>query len=96
MRILTVVLSAALALILATVAEGDRRASGRESGAELVGRRAPEWTFDRWIHSPPLSIESLRGKVVLLRWWTEGCHYCATTLPVLERVRVRDRARVWL
>jgi thiol-disulfide isomerase/thioredoxin len=91
MRIFTVAAGASLALILATGDTGDSHAGSRTPGAELIGRRAPEWTFDRWISSPPLSIESLRGKVVLLRWWTEGCHYCATTLPVLERVRARDR-----
>ena len=27
--------------------------------------------------------------MVLLRWWTEDCHYCATTLPELEALRRR-------
>ena len=58
-----------------------------DSGAELLGRPAPAWTFTRWI-GPPFSLASLRGKVVLLRWWTEGCHYCAATLPELERLRL--------
>lgn len=56
------------------------------SGAELIGRPAPDWTFTRWI-GPPRSLEGLRGKVVLLRWWTEGCHFCAETLPELEALR---------
>jgi len=63
-----------------------------DSGADMIGRAAPPWTFDRWLRTPPLSLASLRGKVVLLRWWTEGCHYCATTLPELEKVRgARER-----
>ena len=57
-----------------------------ESGEEMLGRPAPPWTFTRWI-GPPLSLEALRGEVVLLRWWTEGCHYCAATLPELEALR---------
>lgn len=57
-----------------------------ESGEEMLGRPAPPWTFTRWI-GPPLSLEGLRGKVVLLRWWTEGCHYCAATLPELDALR---------
>jgi thiol-disulfide isomerase/thioredoxin len=61
------------------------------SGAEMIGRPAPDWTFTRWI-GPPQTLESLRGKVVLLRWWTEGCHFCAATLPVLEDLR-RAHAR---
>jgi len=57
-----------------------------ESGAELLGQPAPPWTFTRWIGAP-LTLEGLRGKVVLLRWWTEGCHFCAATLPELESLR---------
>lgn len=57
-----------------------------DSGAELVGQQAPTWSFTRWI-GPQHSLAELRGKVVLIRWWTEGCHFCATTLPELERLR---------
>ncbi|TMQ72816.1 MAG: redoxin domain-containing protein [Candidatus Eisenbacteria bacterium] len=59
-----------------------------DSGVELLDTPAPGWTFTRWI-GPPLSLAGLRGKVVLLRWWTEDCHYCATTLPELEALRRR-------
>ena len=60
-----------------------------DSGAELVGRPAPAWSFTRWVRGQPRSLADLRGKVVLLRWWTEGCHYCETTLPVIESLRER-------
>ncbi|MGH7729791.1 MAG: redoxin domain-containing protein [Candidatus Eiseniibacteriota bacterium] len=62
-----------------------------DSGAELIGRPAPDWTFTRWI-GPPRTLEGLRGKVVLLRWWTEGCHFCEATLPELEALRRRHAA----
>jgi thiol-disulfide isomerase/thioredoxin len=58
-------------------------------GAELIGRRAPAWSFERWIRSPALTPQDLRGKVVLLRWWTDGCSYCTATLPGLEALRKR-------
>lgn len=58
-----------------------------DSGEELLGRPAPAWTFDRWIGSRPLAIESLRGQVVLLRFWTDECRFCEATLPELERLR---------
>jgi hypothetical protein len=57
-----------------------------DSGAELIGTPAPAWEFTRWI-GRPLSLESLRGEVVLVRWWTEGCRFCANTLPELETLR---------
>ena len=60
-----------------------------EPGADLVGRPAPAWSFERWIRRAPLSLAELRGKVVLVRWWTDGCDYCAATLPALEALRAR-------
>ena len=62
-----------------------------DSGVELLDAPAPGWTFTRWI-GPPLSLAQLRGKVVLVRWWTEGCHFCANTLPELEALRRQHAA----
>jgi len=59
-----------------------------DSGANLLGKPAPEWAFTRWV-SAPLTQEGLRGKVVLLRWWTVGCHFCEATLPEIESLRER-------
>lgn len=59
-----------------------------DSGAEMLGKTAPKWTFTRWVGAP-LAQEKLRGKVVLLRWWNVGCHYCEATLPEIESLRER-------
>ncbi len=40
--------------------------------ARLIGRQAPEISNEVWINSPPLRIADLRGKVVLLEFWTYG------------------------
>lgn len=64
-------------------------ADDADSGTEMIGRRAPAWSFERWIRSPALTPQDLRGKVVLLRWWTEGCDFCTATLPGLESLRKR-------
>ena len=77
-------LGAGLSLLAAAPPSSRQRA-----GAEMIGRPAPAWSFERWIRTPPLSLESLRGRVVLVRWWTDGCHYCANTLPGLEALRER-------
>jgi cytochrome c biogenesis protein CcdA/thiol-disulfide isomerase/thioredoxin len=37
-----------------------------------------------WINSKPLTIEQLRGKVVLVDFWTYSCINCLRTLPHLE------------
>jgi peroxiredoxin len=51
----------------------------------LIGSRAPEWTVSHWINSPALRLSELRGKVVLVRWWTApDCPYCRATAPALN------------
>jgi len=37
-----------------------------------------------WINSPPLSAEALRGKVVLVDFWTYSCINCLRTLPYVK------------
>ena len=57
-------------------------ASGHEAA---IGNVAPEWTATNWINSAPLELEKLRGKVVLVRWWTApDCRYCTATAPALN------------
>jgi peroxiredoxin len=51
----------------------------------LVGTRAKPWRVTDWINSSPLALKDLRGKVVLVRWWTApGCPFCAATAPALN------------
>jgi cytochrome c biogenesis protein CcdA/thiol-disulfide isomerase/thioredoxin len=37
-----------------------------------------------WINSPPLTAEALRGKVVLIDFWTYSCINCLRTLPAVK------------
>ncbi len=37
-----------------------------------------------WINSPPLTPEALKGKVVLLDFWTYSCINCLRTLPYIR------------
>ena len=37
-----------------------------------------------WINSPPLTAESLRGKVVLIDFWTYSCINCLRSLPYIN------------
>jgi hypothetical protein len=37
-----------------------------------LGQPAPDVAGDRWINSPPLTIVGLRGRVVLVEFWTYG------------------------
>ena len=47
---------------------------------------APEFrNIARWINSEPLRMSELRGKVVLVDFWTFECSNCLATLPHLKR-----------
>ena len=51
---------------------------------------APEFDgIDLWLNSEPLRMETLRGKVVLIDFWTYSCINCLRTLP---HVRAWDEA----
>lgn len=50
--------------------------------------RAPGLTAPdgRWLNSEPLDLADLRGKAVLLDFWTASCINCRHTLPILARL----------
>jgi peroxiredoxin len=55
------------------------------AGEELIGTKAEEWQVSNWQNSEPLTLKSLEGKVVLVRWWTAPhCPYCAASAPALN------------
>jgi thiol-disulfide isomerase/thioredoxin len=47
----------------------------------------------RWFNSAPLTVRQLRGKVVLVDFWTYTCINCLRTLPQLEAWDARYRAK---
>ena len=57
------------------------------------GRAAPEFAKGVWINSDPLTMEKLRGRVVLVEFWTFGCDNCRNTLPSVKEwdAKYRDR-----
>jgi len=52
--------------------------------------------ISNWFNSAPLSIAGLRGKVVLVDFWTFGCSNCVNTLPHVTELyaKYRDRGLV--
>jgi cytochrome c biogenesis protein CcdA/thiol-disulfide isomerase/thioredoxin len=47
---------------------------------------APELTgISSWINTQPLSLNQLRGKVILLDFWTYSCINCIRTLPHVKK-----------
>jgi len=48
--------------------------------------QAPDFTgISQWLNSQPLTLASLRGKVVLIDFWTYSCVNCIRTLPYVKR-----------
>lgn len=54
--------------------------------SNLVGSAAPPFKDLQWLNSPPLQLDKLRGKVVLIRFWTADCGYCETTAEALNKL----------
>ncbi|HVF41416.1 MAG TPA: thioredoxin-like domain-containing protein, partial [Pyrinomonadaceae bacterium] len=71
---------------------GDDVSSSRERGRV----RAPELEGGRgWLNTEkPLSIAGLRGKVVLLDFWTYGCVNCMHVIPDLKRLEEKYPAEL--
>ncbi len=54
---------------------------------------APEFVAGgQWFNSKPLTVKELRGKVVLVDFWTYSCINCLRTLPQLEAWDARYRS----
>ena len=63
---------------------GAPRFAGARSGLPSLGA-APEFAgVTRWFNSPALTMRGLRGKVVLIDFWTYTCINCLRTLPYLR------------
>jgi peroxiredoxin len=53
----------------------------------LVGTTPGEWTTEHWRNSAPLTLEALRGRVVVVRWFmSTECPYCTATAPALRAI----------
>jgi thiol-disulfide isomerase/thioredoxin len=91
-----IVVSCFSLLLLFAVSQRPSRVYSRsldsEEGFEMVQERArvraPELSGGRgWLNTDrPLSLAGLRGKVVLLDFWTYGCINCMHIIPDLKRL----------
>ena len=52
-----------------------------------AGNAAPNFVgISKWFNTEPLGISDLRGKVVLVDFWTYGCYNCVNTLPSVTKL----------
>lgn len=60
------------ALVLAALLAAGLANEPAAAQALRIGAPAPEVAGDRWINSAPLTMQGLRGRVVLVEFWTFG------------------------
>jgi len=71
--------------LLAQVKTPGQNPSG-SSATNVSPYLAPELTgLQSWLNSSPLTLKSLRGKVVMIDFWTYSCINCVRTLPYIEK-----------
>ena len=58
---------------------------GSSANLPILGQAPAEFVgLGPWHNSPPLTLQSLKGKVVLIDFWTYSCINCIRTLPYIE------------
>ncbi len=64
----------------------ERKRAAATAGSDLPDYGpAPNFAgISNWFNSPPLTLAKLRGKVVLIDFWTYSCINCLRTLPHVE------------
>jgi len=83
-----------------TAIEGN--ATAKDKLASLNGAKTAESKYHEapdiqgisaWINTAPLTMQALRGKVVLVDFWTYSCINCLRTLPYLKSWDARYRSK---
>lgn len=95
---LGVVVAAIAVIVVVTVL---RPASPPPSGSSSPGAlypvsqrvAAPNFTgLDGWVNTAPLTLTQLRGRVVLIDFWTFSCVNCVRTIPHLQQLDAAYRS----
>jgi cytochrome c biogenesis protein CcdA/thiol-disulfide isomerase/thioredoxin len=77
--------SAAAATRIQDLTGGEKPKAEETESLEDFGL-APEFQgIQLWLNSKPLTLEELRGKVVVIDFWTYSCVNCLRTLPYVDR-----------
>jgi thiol-disulfide isomerase/thioredoxin len=100
-RVAAYILPLGVALGAASPCLGADATTSRDATATMtvagLSATAPEFVgVTGWLNSAPLSMAALRGKVVLVDFWTYGCINCVRTLPYVTQLyaRYKDKGLV--
>ena len=81
-------------LIVGIILDGTALASSQaNTNDRLPYTLTPIIATSQWVNSPPLTSEMLRGKVVLVDFWTYSCSNCLNALPYVKAWNEKYRAQ---
>jgi len=61
-----------------------------KQGEEMIGAPAPSLDGVNWLDNPT----STKGRVVLVRWWTDGCSLCSHSGPAITALKAKYGTRL--
>jgi thiol-disulfide isomerase/thioredoxin len=85
------------ACVFASACSPDLRADPVQPTHTSPAPIAPEFKgIDNWLNGPPQSLRGLRGKVVLVEFWTYSCINCVRVMPHVKQwhAQYRDQGLV--
>jgi len=76
-----------------TATAGYLQVRDRATQMALIGETAPKVFVKAWINRGPVTLEDLRGRVVLLEFWATWCKPCQEMFPKLKQLHEQAATR---
>jgi thiol-disulfide isomerase/thioredoxin len=76
-----------------TATSGYLQVRDRATQLGLIGQTAPDISVKTWITGGPVTLEDLRGQVVLLEFWATWCKPCQEMFPKLKQLHEQESLR---